>query len=166
VVETNFSCPNVATCDGQLYQQPADAARVAARIRTAIGRTPFVVKIGHVTGEREAQTLLDALAPHVDGLAMTNSVAATIEGSDGQLLFDGQKRGICGDATRGASLRQTAEFARLRDRMGLRLSLVGVGGASTAAHVRQYLDAGAEQVHLATAVMIDPGVGLAIRAGW
>jgi dihydroorotate dehydrogenase (NAD+) catalytic subunit len=167
VIETNFSCPNVSTCDGQLYQQPADAGRVAARVRAAIGRAPYLVKIGHVSNERDAQVLLEALAPHIDGLAMTNSVAATIAGGDGQLLFEGQRRGICGDATRAASLRQTAEFAGLRDRLGLKgLSLVGVGGASTAEHVRQYLNAGAEGVHLATAVMLDPGVGLAIRRAW
>jgi len=166
VIETNFSCPNVATCDGQLYQQPADAARVAARLRAAIGRTPLVVKIGHVHHEHEAEVLLEALAPSIDGLAMTNSVAATIAASDGQLMFEGQKRGICGEATRTASLRQTALFARLRERQGLKLSLVGVGGASTARHVRHYLDAGAESVHLATAAMLNPGVALEIRREW
>ena len=36
-VETNFSCPNVSTRDGQLYQQPRSAGLVAQRVREAIG---------------------------------------------------------------------------------------------------------------------------------
>ncbi|MCA9061171.1 MAG: hypothetical protein KDA85_21810, partial [Planctomycetaceae bacterium] len=34
VVEANFSCPNVCSADGQLYQHPEQAAHVAAAIRS------------------------------------------------------------------------------------------------------------------------------------
>jgi dihydroorotate dehydrogenase len=44
--------------------------------------------------------------------------------------------------------------------------LVGVGGAFTAVDVRRYLVAGAESVHLATAAMVDPTIGLTIRGAW
>jgi dihydroorotate dehydrogenase (NAD+) catalytic subunit len=163
-IETNFSCPNVSTCDGQLYQQPADAARVAEVVREQIGNTPYILKIGKMLGREEAIALLDAVAPHADALAMTNSIAATVRSTDGQSqLFDGQKRGICGDATREASVAQTRLMHELIRERGLKLRLIGVGGASTAEHVRQYLDAGAEAVHLATAAMVEPGVAVAIR---
>lgn len=162
-IETNFSCPNVSTCDGQLYQQPGDAAIVSARVREAIGDVPYILKIGHVLDESAATALLDAVAPYADALAMTNSVAATVQTTDGELLFDGQPRGICGDATRAASVAQTKLFARLIEEMGLKMSLIGVGGASTAEHVREYLDAGAESVHIATAAMVDPSAGIRIR---
>ena len=161
-VETNFSCPNVSTCDGQLYQQPESAALVAARVREAVGRKPYIVKIGHTSQESEAAALLEALAPHADALAMTNSVATRVRGLDGRLLFDGQRRGICGDATRAASLAQLKLFARLAAERGLPTKMIAVGGASTARHVRDYLDAGAESVHIATAAMVDPEVGLKI----
>jgi dihydroorotate dehydrogenase len=162
-VETNFSCPNVSTCDGQLYQQPEAAALVAARVREAVGRRPYIVKIGHTSAESEAAALLEALAPHADALAMTNSVATRVRGLDGRFLFDGQRRGICGDATREASLAQLKLFARLAAEGGLTTRLIAVGGASTARHLRAYLDAGAESVHLATAAMVDLEVGLKIR---
>lgn len=163
VVETNFSCPNVSTCDGQLYQQPVDAGRVAATVRSAIGDVPYLVKIGHVTEPEEADALLESLGPHVSGLAMTNSVAATVEQSDGSLLFDGQPRGICGDATRAASIAQTRLFRDRAAAGGFNVELVGVGGASTATHVRDYLEAGAFSVHIATAAMVDPLVAVRIR---
>jgi dihydroorotate dehydrogenase (NAD+) catalytic subunit len=162
-VEVNYSCPNVSTCDGQLYQQPADARLVTQAVRDAIGSTPLIVKVGHVTEEAEATDLLDALQP-ATAIAMTNSVAATIRDADGSLLFDGQKRGICGAATFEASLAQTKLFDRLIRERGHGPKLIGVGGASTAEHVRAYLDAGAECVHIATAAMVDPMVALKIRA--
>ena len=162
-VETNFSCPNVSTCDGQLYQQPQSAAVVAAKTRELIGETQYIAKIGHVRDESDAEELIDALAPYVDALAMTNSVAANVRGLNGDLLFDGQKRGICGDATRVASTHQTRTFQQIITRRGDDLKLIGVGGASTADHVIEYLEAGAEAVHIATAAMQNPKIGLQIR---
>lgn len=164
-VESNFSCPNVSTCDGQLYQQAEEAALVAGRIREAVGETPFLIKIGRVTDAAEAERLLEAVAPFADALAMTNSVATQVRTPAGEYLFDGQRRGICGAATRSASLEQTRMFAELIERKELSVRLIGVGGASTAEHVRAYLDAGAEAVHIATAAMVNPAVALEIRRG-
>ncbi|MEO1995306.1 MAG: hypothetical protein ABGZ17_08525 [Planctomycetaceae bacterium] len=163
VVEANFSCPNVSTSDGQLYQQPDAAAVVTERVRAVVGSVPFVVKVGHVTQREHAHQLLAAVAPFVDGIAMTNSVAATVRSADGELLFGGQARGICGAATQRASIAQTRLFADIVQQRGDRVQLIGVGGASRGRHIRDYLDAGAHAVHLATAAMVDPLVGCAIR---
>ena len=70
------------------------------RVREAIGRTPYLIKIGHIGAEAAAAALIDAAGPYADGLSMTNSIATTVVGADGQLMFDGHKRGICGDAIR------------------------------------------------------------------
>ena len=86
--------------------------------------------------------------------------------SVGVALFDGQRRGICGQATRNASLDQTRLFAGLVDELGMELSLVGVGGASTAADVAAYLAAGAESIHIATAAMVNPLTAQQIRKEW
>lgn len=163
VIETNFSCPNVSTCDGQLYQQPQQARGVAEKVYDAINGIPLVIKIGHIDKDQDIEALLRSLSPVATALAMTNSVATTVTAEDGTLLFEGQPRGICGAATRVASLRQTARFRRMADQLGLKIELIGVGGASNADHVRQYLDAGATAVHLATAAMIHPGVACEIR---
>ena len=165
-VETNFSCPNVSTCDGQLYQQPDDAAIVAARTREAIGSdVPYIVKIGRIDSSEQAEALLDALAPHASALAMTNSIATTVQDQDGRLLFDGQRRGICGDAIRQASIAQVRMLKEIINRKSLTMELIGVGGASSAEHVRQYLAAGAQAGHMATAAMVNPAVGLNILRG-
>lgn len=162
-VEANFSCPNVLSRDGQLYQQPEAAAAVAAALREAAGQTPVVVKIGHLGSRFEAARLVESLAPYVDALATVNCLAVPVVGEDGTPMFDGQPRGIAGRAIRAASLAQVSLLAGLIARRSLALGLVGVGGAATAADVAQYLAAGAEAVQIATAAMLDPGVGLAIR---
>jgi dihydroorotate dehydrogenase (NAD+) catalytic subunit len=136
---------------------------VAQAVRQAAGSKPVIVKIGHVTESETAALLLDALSGSVDAIAMTNSVASMVRASDGELLFEGQKRGICGAATRRASVTQTRLFAGLVRERGDTLRLIGVGGAATADDVRQYLAAGAECVHIATAAMVDPLVGMHIR---
>ncbi|GAB4149888.1 MAG: diguanylate cyclase [Planctomycetaceae bacterium] len=162
-IETNFSCPNVSTCDGQLYQQPESAAVVCERVRAAIGETPYIIKIGRVTNREEAEKLVEATSPYVNAYAMTNSVATRVRSSAGDLLFNGEPRGICGAATRNASIEMTKLFAEVLSSRSLSCSLIGVGGASSAEHVREYLQAGAEAVHIATAAMIDPRIGLKIR---
>jgi dihydroorotate dehydrogenase len=165
-VEANFSCPNVATCDGTLYQQPASAAVVAGELRRAVGDVPLIAKIGHVPELRKIDALLTAIGPHVSGIAMTNSIAAHVEDSDSVKMFGGEPRGICGDATRDASVRQVALFAKRLKKHGPHIALIGVGGIGTALQVRQYLRAGAESVQLATSAMVNPAVALRIRRHW
>ncbi len=165
-IETNFSCPNVETCDGQLYQNPAEAAKVADAVRQAIGNRPLILKIGHMTTSADAEELLKAVGPFATAIAMTNSVATTVESKDGTLLFDGQQRGICGEATFDASLQQTQLFSDLISKRRDDVRIISVGGVSSVEHVRSCLEAGAEGVHIATAVMLDPTVALKIRRGW
>jgi dihydroorotate dehydrogenase (NAD+) catalytic subunit len=163
-VETNFSCPNVATSDGQLFQEPAAARLVAERVRDAIGHTPYVIKVGFVSDESLAERLIDAVTPFANALSMTNCIAATVTNEHGESLFGGQPRGIGGSAIREASIAQVARFARICRQKNDATRIIGVGGIYTAEHVRQYLAAGAEAVHLATAVMLDPQVGVRIRS--
>ena len=163
-VEANFSCPNVASADAQLYQQPETASRVAARLRTAVGTKPLLIKIGHVTQEAEAAALVEAVSAHADGLVMVNCISARVADRQQRPLFEGQRRGIAGDAIRVPALDQLRLFARVVHQRKLKVRLIGIGGIATSEHVRSHLDAGAHGVQLATAAMLDPQVGLAIRA--
>ena len=158
-IEANFSCPNVSTCDGQLYQNAAESRLVASAIRRSIGKTPLVIKIGYLHQQSEIHDLISSLDGIVDGLSMTNSLAAGVLGKAGEALFEGQKRGICGGAIRDASVRQVAGFDHAKKELGSKMKLIGVGGIRTASHVQAYLDAGATACHLATAIMTDPLVG-------
>ena len=162
-IEFNLSCPNVNTCDGQLYHLPGDSSMVAERIRQAVGLRPLIAKIGHFRNFDKVGPLLESLAPHVDAVAATNCIAATVTDVQGQPCFNGEARGIAGAAILDASVRQIEAIASYIVRGSLSLGIIGVGGISTVEDVRQYLNAGAEAVQLATAAMLDPRVGIGIR---
>jgi dihydroorotate dehydrogenase (NAD+) catalytic subunit len=163
VIEANFSCPNVSSSDGQLYQHADTAAVVARAIRDAIGSTPLVIKIGHLVDQASVDHLVAQVGTIVDAFSMTNCIAASVSQPDGTTLFEGQPRGIAGAAIRAASVQQVRRFADAIRRHGLPTRIVGVGGIFTVNDVAEYLAAGAESVQLATAAMLDPQVALQIR---
>lgn len=163
-VEMNFSCPNVCSEDGQLFQTPPDAASVAQCARLAVGEgSPLLVKIGLIRDNTLLEDLLIALNPHVDAIVTTNSVPATIVDAQRQSLFAGQQRGICGRATRQASLDQVHRCREIIETQSLALEVIGVGGIESADDVREYLNAGANSIQIATAAMIDPMIGVRIK---
>lgn len=162
-IEANFSCPNVASADAHLYQQPEAAAIVAERLRQAVGSKPLLIKIGHVSEETLAAELSQSLAPHADALVMVNCIGATVVDAERRPLFDGAPRGIAGKAIRDAVLQQVSLFASIIRRQALKLRLVGVGGIASAQDIRAHLHADSHAIQLATAAMLDPCVGVKIR---
>ena len=132
-------------------------------MRDAIGRVPYIVKIGHLPERDLASELLAALSPFIDALSMTNCIATTVQTPTGEKLFGGAKRGIGGEASREASIAQIRMMKTLIDQQATPLDLIGVGGIFTAAHVQEYLQAGAHAVQIATGAMLHPDLAIEIR---
>ncbi|MEQ1830588.1 MAG: hypothetical protein ABL921_31845, partial [Pirellula sp.] len=81
--------------------------------------------------------------------------------------FEGQARGIGGQAIRSASLAQVKRFRQIAlRRQRISPALIGVGGVGNAHDVHQYLNAGASSVHIATAAMLQPDIAIHIRSQW
>ena len=163
VVEANLSCPNVCTKEADLYLAAEAAAEIASTVRARVDRTPLVLKIGLFQTPEQAEALVCAVSPYADALSSTNSITAAVRGADGEPLFGGRRRGIGGAAIGKRCNEELAMLSRTIREAGSDLLLVGVGGVMTADDVRKRLAAGAHNVHLATAPMIDPMVGLRIR---
>ncbi len=166
LVEANFSCPNVCSTDGQLYEQAEAAGLVAERISERLNATPLAIKVGLLPDRAQAARLLHAIAPFVQAVSMTNCISAKIEGPTGETLFGDASRGIGGEAIRAASVEQVRTFRELIVEGGLDIELIGVGGAASTADVQEYLSAGATSVQMATAAMIDPLTAVRIRREW
>ncbi len=158
-VELNFSCPNVASADGQLYQCPAQAKTVLNGVRERVPSLPCIIKIGFVQDERSARALIEACEEHASALSMVNCLSCLVSGPDGGLLFGDEPRGVGGAVIREHCVRQTALFADLIGRSNARLRLIGVGGILSAEHAREFLAAGAESVQTATGAMLNPDLG-------
>ena len=159
VVEANLSCPNVCTQEADLYLSPEAAAEIASTVRARLpGNVPLALKVGLFHNPEQAEAVLRAVNPYAQAVSSTNSITASVRGR-----FGGLRRGIGGAATTARCLRELAMLSRLVAAGGLGLKLIGVGGVMTARDVRDRLDAGAENVHLATAPMVDPSIGIRIR---
>ena len=165
MIELNFSCPNVTSCDGQFYQNPTDAGHIAQVVRNHIGDTPLLIKVGHVADRRDAEQLVAAVSPAVDALVMVNCLAARVT-DNRTMLFSGGQRGIAGAAIREASLEQVSMFHEVISTSNHPLQILGVGGVKTAGDVRAHLASGACAVQMATAAMLDPLIALKIRDRW
>lgn len=159
VIEMNFSCPNVCSDDGQLFQLPDRAARVAECVANRLQHLgysgPLLAKIGYLAEDEALSLLADGLRDSVTGCVMCNSIPAQVTNANGTLLFEGQTRGICGEATRSLSVSQTRRFAENESGRSNGLLAIGVGGIRSETDAQEYLDAGAESVQVATAAMLD-----------
>jgi dihydroorotate dehydrogenase len=159
VVEANLSCPNVCTKEADLYLSAEAAGEIASTVRARLPREiPLALKIGLFHNEPQAEAVVRAVSPFVTAVASANSITATVNG-----YFGGLRRGIGGAAITERCGEELRMLSRIVERNRLPLRLVGVGGVMNALDVRERLAAGAENVHLATAPMIDPFVGRQIR---
>lgn len=163
-VEVNLSCPNVKTCDGQLYQNPVEAAIVTQRVKSTIGTAPLLAKIGHLTDNEQTIALIEAIVKHVDGIAMVNAISGRIRTSQGADLFSADRRGIAGSAIKNACVQQVQRVAKMLRESDETCQLIGGGGIGDADDVQAFLNAGAASVQIATAAMLDPRLAIRIRA--
>ncbi len=158
VVEANLSCPNVCTQEADLYLAAEASGEIAAEIRARVAEIPLALKIGLFHHRDQAEALVRAVSPHAAAVATTNSIAAHVEGE-----FGGLRRGIGGACISRRCLEELRMLAGVIAGQGSALRLIGVGGVGTVRDVRDRLAAGAHNVQLATAAMLDPMVAIRIR---
>ena len=151
-VELNFSCPNVSSCDGQLYQQPLLAKQVVEHVKGQVHETPILVKIGLVESQEDAKALVDQLTGVAEALVMINCIAAVV-GAKSKPMFSSEPRGIAGEAIQSAVLDQLAMFHAAIEKANSNLEIVGVGGISSVEEANTCLDLGATGVQVATSIM-------------
>ena len=162
-VEANFSCPNVCTQEGQIYTSREASGCVAARIRSAIGQVPLILKIGLFDNREGARAFVEAVKDYATALSTVNCISAAVSDGGGRMLFGGLTRGIGGRAIRERANVETEMLHGVIAEAGCALRVIGVGGVSGAGDVQERLRAGAHHVQVATAAMRDPLIGVRIR---
>jgi dihydroorotate dehydrogenase (NAD+) catalytic subunit len=164
VVELNLSCPNVTSADGQLYRSPDNIASVLDGVRARVGSPPLIIKIGFVESSELTSQILEICHGRCHGIAMTNCLSCLVDDQQGP-MFSGEPRGIGGLAIRKASVQQVQRFSNSKQELAITdIDLIGVGGISTAPDAAEYLDAGANSVQVASAVMQTDDLGYELRA--
>lgn len=165
VVEANFSCPNVCSAEGSIYQDPGASARIASRLREVLPSTPLVVKAGHFASAAAIEEFCRAVAPSVDGVLLVNGVARRVVGGDGRPVFGRYERvGILGRGIREPAVASVRAATRAVRRSGLDLTVLAVGGVTSEEDPARHFDAGAAAVLLGGAPMFDPLLAARMRS--
>ncbi|GAA2075219.1 quinone-dependent dihydroorotate dehydrogenase [Aeromicrobium halocynthiae] len=147
-VVVNVSSPN--TPGLRDLQSVAALRPVLAAVREEVGDRPLAVKIAPDLADEDVVAIADlALELGLDAVSATNTTVerpASLR-SSAELVRAAGAGGLSGPVL---AERSTAVLRLLRDRVGQRLALVGVGGVSTEHDVRERLDAGADLVQAYT----------------
>ncbi len=158
VIEVNLSCPNEGT-SSLLCHDVAQATRVVTAIKNEIGELPLIIKLAYFPDDARLEELLRAVGGAIAATSSINTIAADIVDAQGNQALPGEGRlrsGVCGAAVKWAGLEMTQKLGRMREKLGLAFSIVGVGGAGSAADYQVYRSAGADAVMSATAAMWHP----------
>ncbi len=158
VIEANFSCPNVASAEGELFRDAQTSASIVRNIKDRIGDIPLIIKIGALPDDRLA-AVIEACLPFIDGVAAINTVPLSIVDDGGNQALPGAgrlKSGVCGAAIAGVATEMTARLLAIRDRLKATFAVVSVGGVMSEDDVDNRLAMGADLVMSATAAMWDP----------
>jgi dihydroorotate dehydrogenase len=164
VVEANFSCPNVCSAEGQIYQNASSSQRIAARIQQSLGGIPLLIKTGAFAEKPALEAFLNAVAPVCQGVVLVNGVQRRVHRPDGSAAFSQSEwAGILGRAIHSEGVRLVEAAVEIARRQDLNLSIAGVGGVFNARDVADYFDAGAQAVFAGGAPMTKPKMAVEIK---
>lgn len=165
VLETNLSCPNIGN-EGLVCYDLDMTEKVCAAIRKEIGGTPLIIKVGYYTNEEDIKKLAEIANTYADAISAINTIPAEIVDKDGNQALPGpnrKKSGVCGAGIKWAGLEMTKKLKKIRDEMGAKFKIIGVGGVMTADDFFEYREAGADFVMSATGAMWNPYLAKEIK---
>lgn len=149
-IELNVSCPNVKT-GLDIGADPEELARVLGEVRPCTSK-PLIIKLTPNCADVAACARAAELAG-ADAVSLINTLRALAlaPGGGARPWLGGVTGGLSGPAVRAVALAQVAAVAA-----SVEIPIVGMGGIQTAAHARQFLDAGAALVAVGTESFRDP----------
>lgn len=158
-IELNVSCPNVKT-GLDIGADAAELSKLLAVVRAKTSK-PLIVKLTPNTAN-VALVASAAEASGADAVSLINTLRAFAldPRRPGKAWLGGGTGGQSGPAIRSVALAQTSAVAA-----AIELPIIAMGGIATAAHGRQFLDAGALIVAVGTESFRDPMAGAKVAAG-
>lgn len=168
VIEINLSCPNVAN-EGILCYSPEAVTDICRRVKTRIGDTPLVAKVGYFTPEQQPllERIIEATTDYVAAWSAINTIVATVVDDQGRQLLPGPgrlKSGACGAGIKWAGLDMVKRLDGLRRKQGYKYRIIGVGGVMTPADFHDYRRASADVVQSVTAAIWNDHLAEQVKA--
>ncbi len=149
--ELNLSCPNTSAGGIEFGADSACVASIVALCR-ARTRLPLVAKLSPVLPDIAGMALV-ARDAGADGITVVNTIPGLLHHADGPARLGNGHGGVSGPALLPIGVLATA---RVVERTGGSVPVIGVGGVRSADDARQYLRAGASLVAIGTAALADP----------
>jgi len=160
IIEANFSCPNVVSGEGSIFQNADTTRDIASAIVQALGDTPLILKVGTYEDEELMKRVFRLAAEvKVSAICGINSVSMKVVSPKTKESALGANRltsGVCGGPIRPIAVDFMKRARRIINNEQLNLALLGCGGITEPQHFDEFLDAGAQVVMSATGMMWDP----------
>ena len=166
IVEANYSCPNVCSAEGQVYMDVDLAQSVTQTVRSGIGDTRLLLKIGVFPDTDLQRSFLRAVACAADGITLVNGISREVLHRDGRPVFgeDYVKAGVLGRIIHEPCVAAVREAKAAIEAEGLNLALAAVGGVSSVADYQDFIEAGADAVLCGSSPMYLPDLAAEIKA--
>lgn len=162
IVEANFSCPNVCTPEGTIYQDVELSRFIAGAIRERIGAGRLLLKAGHFPEADVLEAFLVEVNEFVDGITLVNGVSRPVLHRDGRPVFgeDYVRAGVLGRSIHDPCVANVRHAATVRKQRSLKLAILAVGGVSRVEDMQDFYSAGADAVMLGSSPMYLPDLAV------
>lgn len=165
ILEVDLSCPNFGE-EGLVCYNIEMTERIAKAIRSAIGTKPLILKVGYYRDDDSLRAIADVVEKYAEAIAGINTLSAVIVDREGRQALPGANRkrsGVCGSSIKWAGVEQVRRLKDIREKNGMKFSIVGMGGVMAPEDFKEYRDAGADVVMSATGAMWDPYLAKEIK---
>lgn len=166
VLEVNLSCPNEGTAHLLCFDLERSQQIIEA-IKNEIGNTPLIIKIAYFEEQAQLRKLVTLVGRTVDAIAAINTIPAKIYDKNGKQALPGNSNrllsGVCGHPIKWAGIGMVKRLKSLREKLGMKFSIIGVGGVTIPQDYDDYKKAGADTVMSATGAMWNPFLAQEIK---
>lgn len=155
VLEANLSCPNIGN-EGLVCYNLEITEQVVKAIRSVIGNTPLILKVGYYKNQHDLEKLAEITQKYANALAAINTIQTEIVNEEGNQVLPGKNRlrsGVCGASIKWAGLEMVEKLSNIRKEKKLKYEILGIGGVMTPDDYFEYRKAGADAVQSATGAM-------------
>ena len=162
-IELNYSCPNVTSKEGSIYQDSLLSSKISQAVKSAIPNTPLMIKMGYIKNDKDLYNIISANSRYIDGIAAINTISMQARKLDNEQALPGLGRlnsGVCGNIIRDIGLETISRIATIKKKGHFDFILCGVGGVTAPQHFNDYLKAGADIVMSATGAMWNPHLAI------
>lgn len=159
IIEVNYSCPNIKSGQGSIYQDAELSSEISKAVKDAIKDIPLLVKIGYMAEKKALEEFFTANAPYIDGISAINTIPMKVLDQNGKPALKDENRiisGVCGSVIRDISQKFCRDIANVISEQKYDIVNCGVGGIVKPEDFTDRLNGGADIVMSATGAMWDP----------